>query len=330
VSEIETIQASSTTLPTTERVRRLAAAATESVAASDRDNTLRAYASDLRDLEKFLAAEDVQLSVGRAWSQQSRTAITLPELALYLAHLDSERSAALATIRRRCAAVARWHRDAGLPSPTDEAVIRRQLRGIVARHCDSQKKRKRPFTAAHFLAAVAAREWPLMHRVLIVVGLVTGCRRSELTQMRWADIQPESGGYVVSIYRAKTDRSGVGQRVGLPRGASPDRCPVALLEKWREQADTNEPRIFPISDQTVRLIVLRAVAAIGLDPAEFGAHSLRAGFVTNANRRGVTIGEIMQGSRHRSYDVAASYIRDAEALENAAFKAMVDALNEFT
>jgi hypothetical protein len=47
---------------------------------------------------------------------------------------------------------------------------------------------------------------------------------------------------------------------------------------------------------------------LGLKPADFGAHSLRAGFLTSAARRGASVFKMRDVSRHKSMDVLQAYV----------------------
>ena len=72
---------------------------------------------------------------------------------------------------------------------------------------------------------------------------------------------------------------------------------------------------------TRRLAAGRArelLAEVGLDPAVFAGHSLRAGFLTSAAKRGASIFKMMDVSRHRSVDTLRGYVRDAELFQDHA------------
>ena len=58
--------------------------------------------------------------------------------------------------------------------------------------------------------------------------------------------------------------------------------------------------------------------AAGYDPASFGGHSLRAGFLTAAARLGASIFKMREVSRHKSMQVLADYVRDAELFRDHA------------
>jgi hypothetical protein len=51
---------------------------------------------------------------------------------------------------------------------------------------------------------------------------------------------------------------------------------------------------------------------VGLKAADFGAHSLRAGFLTSTARRGGSVFKMRDVSRHKRMDVLQAYVRDAE------------------
>lgn len=62
----------------------------------------------------------------------------------------------------------------------------------------------------------------------------------------------------------------------------------------------------------------RCVDAIGLDPADYSGHSLRAGFVTSAAVHSARLDKIMEVTRHASTGMVMRYIRQANAFENHA------------
>lgn len=74
-----------------------------------------------------------------------------------------------------------------------------------------------------------------------------------------------------------------------------------------------EPRAPRLTTQAVADIIKRYTAAAGLDPVLFGAHSLRAGFVTSAAEPGADMPRIMDVSGHRDPRTVVGYIRRANA-----------------
>jgi hypothetical protein len=59
-------------------------------------------------------------------------------------------------------------------------------------------------------------------------------------------------------------------------------------------------------------IVKAGASRLALDPATFGAHSLRSGLVTTAVKRGVNLLKICDQTGHKSLEMLRVYCRDAE------------------
>lgn len=76
----------------------------------------------------------------------------------------------------------------------------------------------------------------------------------------------------------------------------------------------------PISDDVVNSIVHRRVAAssIDVDTATVGAHSLRAGFVTEAILKGTNHRAIQRQTNHKSIQALLGYAREHDAFDNNA------------
>jgi integrase len=74
----------------------------------------------------------------------------------------------------------------------------------------------------------------------------------------------------------------------------------------------------PISGAVINHVVQRRVATAGLNPVIFGAHSLRAGFVTQAFRAGATHHEVMRQTGHKSVTTLEIYSRENDPLAHNA------------
>ena len=106
-------------------------------------------------------------------------------------------------------------------------------------------------------------------------------------------------GYRVLIRRSKTDQTGEGQEIAIPRGLRIR--PVEAVQTWLQAAGISDGLLFRavhrggrvkswgLRGQDVALIVKARAAQAGLDPAEFSGHSLRAGFVTSTAKTGASI-----------------------------------------
>ena len=62
-----------------------------------------------------------------------------------------------------------------------------------------------------------------------------------------------------------------------------------------------------LTPRLVNLILKKRCRMAGLDPAEFSAHGLRSGFMTQAERDGIPLMDAMRQSAHKSHQRAAGY-----------------------
>jgi integrase len=77
-----------------------------------------------------------------------------------------------------------------------------------------------------------------------------------------------------------------------------------------------------LSGSAVNAVVQNRVATIGLAAATFGAHSLRAGFVTQAFRSGASRHEIMRQTGHKDVATLEIYSRENDPLRHNAVTAV--------
>lgn len=248
------------------------------------------------------------------------------------------RGLSMSSLRRRVGAMRAAHRFLGQRSPTDDPKVGLFLKAASRRAAERGRVRtpKRAVTGEILkrMLGTLRGSRAVRNRAILLVGYVSGCRRGELAALEWRDVTREGDGIVLLIRRSKTDQEGVGRRAGLPRGEDPELCPVRALEAlWASagSADLLAPpdaRVFRCSAETIANVVKRACARAGLDPADFAAHSLRRGMITEARRAGVHNAHIMHQSGHRSEAMLADYTQAVDAAENPAARAVVTGLQE--
>ncbi len=105
-----------------------------------------------------------------------------------------------------------------------------------------------------------------------------------------------------------------GSAAGLDR-----RCPITDGHLFCRLGPGVGVTASPMSDRAVARLV-QARAAAGYDPNSFAGHSLRAGLLTAAARSGTNVFKMRKVSRHRSMQVLADYVRDAELFRDHAGK----------
>jgi site-specific recombinase XerD len=97
-----------------------------------------------------------------------------------------------------------------------------------------------------------------------------------------------------------------------PRDGSSDIEGGGPIPHLSKGADYSAPRL---TTQAVADIIKKYTAAAGLDASAFGAHSLRAGYITTAAERGADLARIMDQSGHRDPRTVVGYIRRANAFK---------------
>ena len=167
-----------------------------------------------------------------------------------------------------------------------------------------------------------------LDKTVLVIGFMGAFRRSELSSIRCEDVHFVRQGIEIFIPRSKADQEGEGNIVALPNLTQKELCPVTTLKSWlsrtkitsgpvfRSPTKTGKLRKNALSDQMVNRIVKRWVEKIGLDPADYGAHSLRHGFATSAALAGIEERRIMQQTRHHSVEMVRHYINEADRFEH--------------
>jgi site-specific recombinase XerD len=301
-------------------------------------NTRRAYTADFAAFRAWCA--------GRGVSALPATA----EIVAAFIGADADRGVKASTIGRRLAAIRYAHRLAGLSSPTEIEAVRAVMRGI-RRTIGTAKAPKAPATNDRLLAMVASQKmesrrtkWvvesqvrdgangvsmaALRDKALLLLGFAGAFRRSELVAFDVADIEETAEGFRVTIRGGKTDQERAGATVAVVRGSVA--CPVEAVKTWLNAAGITAGAIFRrvnkggmvladrLNAQSVALIVKAHAERAGLNPRSFSGHSLRAGFLTSAARRGASVFKMMDVSRHRRVDTLRGYVRDAELFRDHA------------
>ena len=285
----------------------------ELLAAATASNTRRAYQSDL---EHFIA-----------WGG------SIPACPKIVAEYFAAHSNMLsvATLARRAIAIRRAHVQGDFPDPTKAELVRLTLRGVRRLHGRPQRRVAplRLEQLADIVSRLGSERRDLRDRALLLVGFAGAFRRSELTAIDCKWIERREQGVVVTLPRSKTDQEGRGRAVAIARVRGPI-CPVAALDSWLASSGIAKGPLFrpvskagkvlgdPLSAAAVATIVKQRVAQIGLDPARYSGHSLRAGFATSAAAAGLPLWKIKSQTGHVSDAVLGGYIRETDILAGMA------------
>ncbi len=274
---------------------------------SKANNTLRAYQSDFRDFSEFCTKNGFS-------SMPTQPKI----IALYITHLS--KSSKFSTLKRRIASISVLHKLKGHYLDTKHPIIMENLHGIK-RTLGSRQKAKKPILINDLkLIIKAIHEDKIRDKALILIGFSGGFRRSELVNIHYDDIEFVTEGVKILIKRSKTDQSGEGSVKAIPYFDNQEFCPVVALKNYvnKKFSNTNEGKIFNISDKSVALIIKRYAKKAGLDSSKYAGHSLRSGFATTAAEFGAEERNIMAMTGHKTTQMVRRYIQEANLFKNNA------------
>jgi len=306
-------------------------------ARSQAPNTIRAYAADLEDFRHWCARH------GREWLPAEPKTV-----GLYVGARADELS--LATLERRLAAISSVHKEEGYESPASvaEGPLRKIWKGLV-REKTRRQDGAPPLLVEDLKSIIehlprysASGDGPtgeltltaLRDRALLLVGWTGALRRSELVALTTEDVEfVEGQGVNVYIRRSKSDQEAEGFVKGLPYGSNKETCPVTALRQWlraaeREVEGAFEGGIFrrfyrgesigeeAMTAQYVSTVLKRHAENAGLDPTEYSAHSLRAGFITQAIRAGKPERRVKEHSGHASWETFNRYVEEAGTFQD--------------
>lgn len=234
------------------------------------------------------------------------------------------------TVSHRLAVLGKWHRINEWDSPCEAAALKTLLR--EARKAQSRQgvsvRKKTALVLESLQALLATCDDSLRgirdRALLLLAWSGGGRRRSEVIGLQVGDVrQLDADTWLYTLGATKTDTGGV-------RREKPLRGPAAqALAAWLATAPAISGPLFRrlhrggkvgsaglSADQVARIVQRRAKLA-GLD-GDWAAHSLRSGFVTEAGRQGVPLGEVMAMTEHRSVGSVMGYFQAGSLLDSGA------------
>lgn len=289
----------------------------------------------------------------RSWSSWCRSTGNSPlpghpaALAAYIGWLG-ELGRSTSTMGQHLGAIGWMHRHARLPSPTDDPGVQVVAKGYRRTYGRPAKKRaaidlellRRLVAEIRGRGSVAVR-----NRSLLTLGWFSALRKENLAELRVDDIQPAPGGLQILLRRSKTDQEGHGVTIGVAEKPGDAICPVTALKAWM-QVRTAELRtwldssVAPHADsgwlffrfgrdgvphpeehltgEVTYDLIKELLTRVGVDPKRYGVHSLRAGFVTQAQREGIGLGPIAAVTKHKDPATLLGYFRADDPIAGSA------------
>ena len=286
--------------------------------AADRETTVRSYAAAIKHFEQD-------------W--KGLLPATSDTVARYLVAYASTHK--VSTLRQRLAALARWHAEQGFADPTKTPLVRKVLRGIVAKH-PAKQKQARPLEldqlqkisdwlqaaqrAAHEQGDETALLQLTRNRSIVLLGFWRAFRSDEIVNMRVENVTAVAGtGLSSRLDRSKTDRAMEGRTFHCP--ALSRLCPVDAYLEWIAVSGRQAGPVYCGIDQwghmserpmypTSLIPLLRKMFHdAGVESAEgYSSHSLRRGFAGWARASGWDIKEMMEYVGWRDMESALRYL----------------------
>lgn len=240
-------------------------------------------------------------------------------------------SPALATLVHRLAVLSKVHQLEEAANPCEQPRVRDLLaktrRGYAKRGALPRKKpalTREPLEA--LLDTCDESLTGLRDRALLLFAFASGGRRrSEVAVASMENTRRDGTDFVFELQHSKTNQAGADLAENDKRVAGKA---ALALGAWLRAADIQSGPLFrrvrrggvvgePLSAAAVRDIVKKRCVLAGVE-AKFSAHSLRSGFVTEAGRQGVPLGETMAMTGHRSMASLVGYFRaDGDAAKSA-------------
>ena len=238
----------------------------------------------------------------------------------------------LSTVTQRIAVLSTAHKLKRLANPCESASVRtllsRARRASIKR--GERPTKKTAITRPELEAMLATCDDTLegvRDRALLCFGFASGGRRrSEIAAADLRDLRKTGDeGYIYRLEYSKT------QQAGVTVDSTPDKPILGrsaqALSAWLEAAGIREGAIFrriwkdrvgpALLPGSIATIVKRRAAMAGLK-GDFGAHSLRSGFVTEAGKQGVPLPAVMAMTEHRSVVSVIGYFQAGAAEDNPA------------
>ncbi|MCS1407141.1 MAG: Tyrosine recombinase XerD [Verrucomicrobia subdivision 3 bacterium] len=248
--------------------------------------------------------------------------------------LETGKPLSVGTVSVICCAINRRYKDHEKASPTDHPKVKMILNGLRRKLGRPPRRVKalRERQIREMIKACGTTTIGLRDAAVLALGFSAALRRSEICALKVDDIEflpkEDGGGLIVNICKSKTDQEAKGQQVAIPKGKYIQ--PAKHLRRWMKKAGIKNGYLFrtlrrngalrgdKLHHDDVARTVKKYAEMIGLNPKEYAAHSLRAGFVTSAAVHNARLDKIMEVTRHTNTATVMKYIRDQNRFKDHA------------
>ena len=217
------------------------------------------------------------------------------------------------------------------PSPFNNSVVSQVYAGLkrvytVAPH------RVKPLVSADIKKIIDSCKMNVLgfrDAAIFAIGFSCALRRSEICNLMVEDVAIlKDKSMQVRIRKSKTDQTGQGAQIFVPRGAVIK--PGCVIEDWINISGIQSGYLIrgvsrgghvqnkKFHHSNISRIVKYYANKIGYDERCFSGHSLRSGFITSAAHSKATVDKIMEISRHVQVNTLMKYIRHQSQEDNHA------------
>ena len=283
--------------------------AEEYAQAARADSTVKSYANDIRYI------------TGAGCPLPATPADVVEWLTKAARHL------APATIQRRLVSLSVWHQENGHPSPISDQKVKKVFAGIC-RTLGTKQRSVKPLVRDDLISVLVAVDYqnPIAaarDSALLLLAFASALRRSNLVAIKIEHVTQHEHGADIFLPRSKTDRTGAGRVVSVPKAIG-DKCPIKALAHWLAVSGITSGYVFRSVNKhghigsgkldvgSVGRIFKRAIVLSGRDATDYSSHSGRAGFVTSAASANMPTFQIAQVTGHKGIQSLQKYMRVIE------------------
>ena len=246
---------------------------------------------------------------------------------------------ALNTVVHRLSVLSKAHQVKDLDNPARDPAVQELLRRVRRAYASRgvRPTRKTALTKDPLEAMLATCTDGLLgvrdRALLLFCWASGGRRRSEVSAAVMENLAKVNDRlYLYHLGHSKTDQLGAEQNNNAEKPVA-DKAADALAA-WLEASNIITGPIFrrirgaatvaePLSAEAVALVVKRRAGLAGLQ-GNFGAHSLRSGFVTEAGRQNIPLGDTMAMTGHRSVQTVMRYFQSGAIGQTRAARLLGD------
>jgi integrase len=256
----------------------------------------------------------------------------------------------IASLELYLSAIAAAHRSLSFPDPTDDPLVRETIKAL-RKERGTKQKQARPLLLVHLnrmcRTFTSNTSQDIRDHALLMTGWVCALRRSEISAIQMQHLTRHEQGFALYIPFSKTDQSGEGWTLPIPKASKSDVCPFKLLAAYikllksegitdgflfRQISKSGKvARDGGLSGHAINQIVANRSALAGVrglqnlqgEHVGFTGHSMRAGFITEGAKKGLPDWMLQATSRHSSVEMLHRYIRAARLFEDSAAKRLI-------